>query len=94
MDEHRQPFKNFVGQVVELLCKIKIDNGEESYPMLIQGYLIDYDSDNYYIGHSPIEIDQFVAREIVVHGSLMQPADSAKELLNNMPDPETDLDVN
>lgn len=93
LDEH-QPFKNFIGQLVELLCKFKVDNEEHTFPMLVQGYLIDYDDDNYYIGSSPIEIDQFVDRSIVVHGSLIKSLDPAKEILENMPEPETDIDVN
>lgn len=63
-------------------------------PLNIQGYLLDYDENYYYVGHNPIEIDSAIKRKDISMISIHEPTDPTLEVLQDMPEPETDEDIN
>lgn len=65
----------------------------EVQPIFYEGILLDQDDDFYYLG-VPKEIMQAVSKKSVVHVMLSDSVDIYGELLDQMPDPNRNEDVN
>jgi hypothetical protein len=87
----------FTGEYVEILAKFVGGEGVPM-PLTIQGFLLDRDDEYYYIGEGPIEINCCVKRSDVIFISILDPEgkekDALKEILEDMPVPEDEVDVN
>lgn len=81
----------FVGQYVEVVCK---SSSEEHGQLVVRGYMIDIDSDYYYIGENPFEPAAVVKKDLVGIINLAQETDPATETLANMPVPEKKDEAN
>lgn len=89
-------FSTFIGEFVEILAQYKMSNTEtgETYPLVIQGYILDADVDNYYMGTGPSEVTSLIKRDIVAHMSIMEEVDPELQILTQMPDPQAEEEIN
>lgn len=85
---------NFIGEFVEVLCEINILDGDNKVPLAFQGYFIDYDTENYYFGENPIEIRQWVRRNLVGAMFKIEPKSTEEQILDSMEDPEDETEFN
>lgn len=81
----------FAGEYCELLCKYETS---ERMPLVIQAHLVDMDKEYYYLGDNPIEVDSAVKRADVAFISVIKPKNPAIEMLEEMPEPKNEEDVN
>lgn len=96
-------FLAFMGQEIILTVNLigslvhDSDHGAitENLPIIYQGILLDEDSDNYYLGKTPNEITQFVPKNKVIHGKINDnDQDFVNEVLNSMPGPQNEEEIN
>lgn len=85
---------NFVGQFVEVLCEINVLDGDTRVPLSFQGYFIDYDNDNYYFGENPIEVKQWIRKDLVGGMFKIDPKSIEEQILDSMEDPENESEFN
>ena len=85
-------FLTFIGEKVEILCSFEML--EKQFPQLVQGYLLDKDDEYLYLGSGPDEIHSVVRREDVKYLQIIKDIDPMTEVLDNMPKPEKEEDVN
>lgn len=95
-------FLAFIGQEVIITVKSNTtvnftdEQGHtlETMPVFYEGVLLDKDEDYYYLGAGPNEITQAVKKTEVMHIMVKPNKDIYEEVLDSMPDPESDEDVN
>ena len=83
-------FDIFGGQYVTLYTKIITEQtsvSEEhssslSAPMGVSGYLLDHDSEHYYLGDTPDEVNFFVKKEDTSWGGVSEPKTEHDKLLD------------
>lgn len=90
MNMHHVFDATFLGQYVEVVTKVsKADS-----TLIVRGYINDWDDTYYYFGHNPIEVTSALNRYDVAFISIINPDEEVSELLAEMPDPETEEDIN
>lgn len=92
----------FIGEQVRIYTKLRIEetqaDGEQSFtnssPVVIQGVLLDTDGDYYYLGATPNQVTQAVKIKDVSIIQIEEKFDPYTELLDGLPIPSEDKDVN
>lgn len=100
--EYSTFFLAFIGQSVVLTINMlgsmtsDSEHGSitESFPISYEGILLDEDNEHYYLGKTPNEITDFIPKNIVVHGKISDDLDIVNQVLNEMPDPESEQEIN
>jgi hypothetical protein len=95
-------FLSFCGQKVHMTTNLmnnistqdEHSNSIESIPITFEGILLDYDKDYYYLSNNAIEIDQAVRRTSVIHVGILEEKNIFDEILDSIPNPKDDSDVN
>jgi len=95
-------FLSFVGQKIiittNLMHTLTHQSAEnqilETTPIFYEGILLDYDLEYLYLGNTPNEIHQAVNRSSIIHVMVSNDATIYDEILDSMPDPEGDTEVN
>lgn len=87
----------FTGEYVEILAKYV--NGEGvPVPFTVQGFMLDRDDEYYFVGEGPIEINAAIKISDVTFISILDPegaeSDAIKGMLEEMPIPEDDNEIN
>lgn len=94
--ENKEEFKvfdlNFCGQLVSIVTDIMLPT--QDAPMYFEGILIDYDEEYFYLGKNPIEITQAIPRNPRFSIIISEEEEVFKGVLDSMPPPEKDEDVN
>jgi hypothetical protein len=81
-----QLFKHsFIGEMVEIITK---SENKDRGIFIVQGYLLDYDEDYYYIGEDPLAVSGAIKRDIVSFISIVMTVDPGMEVLEEMPIPK------
>lgn len=89
-------FLAFIGQLVSITVGINSEvnfedeNGAtvQSLPMTYEGILLDQDSDYYYLGKSPNEIEQAVRKSRVIHIGVVEQKTLFDEILDTVQVPQ------
>lgn len=95
-------FLAFIGQLVSITVGINSDvnfsdeNGAtvQSIPMTYEGILLDQDSDYYYLGRTPSEIEQAVRKSRVVHIGIVEQKTLFDEILETVQIPNKKDEIN
>lgn len=66
----------------------------ESMPIFYEGFLLDEDDQFYYLGEDPIEINQAIKKVNVVHIMSIEEKDVFNQILDEMPGPVTEEEIN
>ena len=74
----------FIGEMVEIIVTSETGNKGQ---LIIQGYLLDYDEDYYYIGEHPLAVTSALKRSLVGFINIIEPVDPNLEILHNMDTP-------
>ena len=77
----------FIGELVEIIAD---SDSSEHGKLVIQGYLLDYDEDYYYLGEGPLAVTSALKRELVGFVTIINKVDPGIEVLQNMPEPTDD----
>lgn len=77
----------FIGEYVEIICKT---SEEEQGKLVVKGYLLDIDSDYYYLGANPLEVSTVVKKNWVGLISIVEDIDPSVEILENMELPDVE----
>lgn len=85
---------NFIGEFVEVLCEITILDGDSKIPLAFQGYFIDFDSENFYFGENPLEVKQYVRKNLVGAMFKIEPKSVEDQILDSMDEPEDESEFN
>lgn len=83
---------NFVGQEVEFIMSVYFkseDHSEEGSliqqnPLAVRGFVLDIDDEYIYLGSTPDGITQFVKRDLIAGGSIVDKKDEYDEALENL----------
>lgn len=67
---------------------------EKKHPMIISGYLLDYDAEFVYIGSEPEKLSDAVKRDKIVQIGSSTPYDKYEKVLDDVQTPESDEDFN
>lgn len=85
-------FLAFVGEFIEIVARLSDENSEESIKTV--GYLLDYNDEYYFLGHTPEEISHCVKRSKVTLINTLNPDNLYQEILEDMEIPKNDRDKN
>ena len=94
--EFSQTFmQTFIGEKVEIVAQIYQHHTEEtqdgmrgiSAPLIIHGYILDVDSDFFYIGDGPHEITRCIRKDLVGFVEVLQERSEFDAILEQMPTP-------
>lgn len=93
---------SFIGEYVNIVTDIMIaeytntEEGavEQNAPMVARGYMLDSDSDYVYLGEDPFEITQAIQKKRIVLVQREVKTSAYDDLLNGMPDPKKNEDIN
>lgn len=85
---------NFLGEFVEVLCEITILDGDTKIPLAFQGYFIDFDGENFYFGENPLEVKQYVRKNLVGAMFKIEPKSVEDQILDSMDEPEDESELN
>ncbi len=80
----------FIGEMVEIIVN---SEASETGKMIVQGYLLDFDEDYYYLGENPLAVSTALKRDLVSLISIHDLIDPSLDMLRNMPDPEDEDEV-
>lgn len=87
-------FTTFVAQYCEIMAMLESQNTSGSIlPMVMQAYVVDADAEYYYLGTNPLEINSAIKRNSVKFIQIIEDLSVEQKLLNDMPDPKSDEDV-
>lgn len=86
-------WSTFIGEYVELACEFETTTSGK-LPVALQGYLLDADEENYFLGKNAIEVSSAVKRIDVAYIEIIEEIDQATQILQEMPIPETEEENN
>lgn len=94
-------FLAFCGQLVTITTALTTNanfnddhgSGVESYPIMYEGILLDYDKEYLYLGATVNEVDSAIRKSFVVHIMVKQETNILNEILQSMPEPKKE-DIN
>lgn len=76
----------FLGEFVEMVTTV--NSGEkDGMPLVVSGFLLDFDDNYFYVGLDHDEITQAVRRENVAYIGIVRESDELEEVLNSVPTP-------
>lgn len=95
-------YKTFIGEYVFLLTAIMTSKAEVhdeqmievNKPIKLLGYLLDMDSEYYYVGETPNKISQAIKIQDVCHVEIAEFRDSKDELLDRFDIPNDPTEIN
>lgn len=95
-------FLAFSGQQVIITVNMMANDHSENeefkkvhnYPVFYEGVLLDEDSNYYFLGKTPNEITQAVNKKFVMHIQTFEEKEVFDQILDDMPEPESNEEVN
>lgn len=85
-------FLAFVGEFVEIVGRLSDENSEESIKTI--GYILDYNKEWIFLGHTPDEISHCVKRHRVTLINTLNPDNMYMEMLDEMEIPKNEQGKN
>lgn len=101
-DEKLQFYSIFIGEYVQMMTNIIVSGhqqiGEDVFEcqdaIKVRGWLVDMDDKYFYFGTKRGDILQSLKQDSVVHIAIVDATDPEQDVLNAMPDPETEEEIN
>lgn len=92
----------FVGEFVQIVTEVQTKTVQQSeeeikesnHPVILEGYLLDVDDDFYYLGDTPNSISSGVKKTKIVHIQIAEPKSYMDDILDEMPMPENEDEIN
>jgi hypothetical protein len=86
-------FASFVGEYVEIVCKVVGATKEITLPVVVNGFLLDIDDDFYYLSDNGTEVSKAVRKDGLIIIEVAKQKTPEEEILDNLTRPITDDEV-
>lgn len=88
--------KTFIGEYIEFLVKTSVidDETEGVLPLPVQGYLLDMDSEFLYLGDSPLNINKFIKKDLIIYGEVTKQKTVYDQIIEQIEIPNKDDKIN
>lgn len=96
-------YETFVGEYVEILTKLNTtktitnEDGQQmdiTMPLIFEGYFLDEDDSFYFLGKTPDHVSNAVKKDTVSVIQITEMRSEFDDILDGMPDPQSDTELN
>lgn len=93
-------FLSFVGEYVQVITTVQFagsssnKRGDAIVPLVLEGYIIDVDSDYTYMSGDGVDIKQAIKNNVIVCVQIVDKEDEDSELLDSLPSNVKKRDMN